>query len=47
MEELQKALIAEISKQLKSQSPNIQFLDVLNRLLTTVDSYIISGKNWK
>ena len=40
MEELQKSLIAEVGKQLKSEKPNIQYLDVLNRLLGTVNNYL-------
>ena len=40
MEELQRALIAEVGKQLKTEKPSIQYLDVLNRLLGTV-SYIL------
>ena len=39
MEELQKALVAEIGKQLKDEKKNIQLLDVLNRLLGTVSTY--------
>ena len=43
MEELQEALITEIGKQLKSDSTNknIQLLDVLNRLLGTVNNWLI------
>ena len=33
---LKKALVAEVGKQLKAEKPNIQYLDVLNRLLGTV-----------
>jgi hypothetical protein len=44
MEGLQKDLIAEIGKQLKSEKMNVQLLDVLNRLLGTVNSYILSDK---
>jgi len=36
MEELQKALVTEIGKQLENDAKNIQLLDVLNRLLGTV-----------
>ncbi len=36
MEELLKALITKIGEQLKSDNPNIQLLDVLNRLLGTI-----------
>lgn len=36
MEELRDALVAKIGEQLKSDTPNIQYLDVLNRLLATV-----------
>lgn len=45
MEELQKALTAKIDGQLKSDSPNIQYLDVLNRLLGTVSSWLLAKKN--
>jgi len=38
MEELKNALVTKIGEQLKSDKPNIQFLDVLNRLLGTVAS---------
>jgi hypothetical protein len=44
MEELQKTLITEISKQLSSDSKNIQLVDVLNRLLGTVNTWIVSKK---
>ncbi len=42
MEELQKTLVAKICEQLKSDKPNIQYLDVLNRLLGTVSDFILS-----
>jgi len=42
MEELQKTLVAKIGEQLKSDKPNIQYLDVLNRLLGTVSDFILS-----
>lgn len=42
MEELQASLITEIGKQLKAEKKNIQLLDVLNRLLGTVNHYLIS-----
>jgi hypothetical protein len=45
MEELQKSLVAEIGKQLKAEKQNIQLLDVLNRLLGTVNNYILTKKN--
>jgi hypothetical protein len=43
MEELQKVLITEISKQLEStdKNKNIQLLDVLNRLLGTVNHWLM------
>jgi hypothetical protein len=41
MEELQKALITEIGKQLKAEKMNVQLLDVLNRLLGTVSNYVL------
>lgn len=44
MEELQKSLVAEVGKQLKSDKPNIQYLDVLNRLLGTVNGYLVNNK---
>ena len=42
MEDLQKSLITEIGKQLTAENKNIQLLDVLNRLLGTVNNYILS-----
>lgn len=44
MEELKNALVAEIGGQLKSDKPNIQYLDVLNRLLGTCTNWIICTK---
>jgi hypothetical protein len=44
MEELQKSLVAEVGKQLKSDKPNIQYLDVLNRLLGTVNVWLTTNK---
>jgi hypothetical protein len=44
MEELQKALVTRISGQLSNPNPNIQLLDVLNRLLGTVNSWLWSKK---
>ena len=44
MEELQKALVTKISEQLKSDKPNIQYLDVLNRLLGTVSNWLVNKK---
>ena len=44
MEELQKVLVAKIGEQLKSKAPNIQYLDVLNRLLGTVNNCILATK---
>jgi hypothetical protein len=41
MEELQKTLIAEIGKQLATDKMNVQLLDVLNRLLGTVNHYLM------
>ncbi len=43
MEDLQKNLVTRIGEQLNSEKPNIQYLDVLNRLLGTVIGCI--GKN--
>jgi len=45
MEDLQKNLVIEIGKQLKSKEKNIQLLDVLNRLLGTVSNVIFTIKN--
>jgi hypothetical protein len=42
MEELRKALVTKIGEQLASDKPNIQLLDVLNRLLGTVNNCLIS-----
>jgi hypothetical protein len=44
MEELQNALVTKIGEQLNTEKPNIQYLDVLNRLLGTVNNCIISNK---
>jgi hypothetical protein len=44
MEELQQILVTKIGEQLKSDKPNIQLLDVLNRLLGTVSNWLISRK---
>ena len=44
MEELKTALVAKIDEQLKSDKPNIQYLDVLNRLLGTVSNYILTDR---
>ena len=40
MEELQKTLITEICKQLEYKNKNIPLLDVLNRLLETVNYWL-------
>ena len=42
MEELQKALVAKVDEQLKADKPNIQYLDVLNRLLGTVSNWLVA-----
>jgi len=42
MEDLQKNLVAEIGKQLVAEKKNIQLLDVLNRLLGTVNSCLLN-----
>lgn len=47
MEELQKSLVTKIGEQLKSDSQNIQLLDVLNRLLGTVNNWLIAKENNK
>jgi len=44
MEELQKSLITEIGKQLEAEKKNVQLLDVLNRLLGTVSTFVLSNK---
>ena len=44
MEELQKALVAKIGEQLKNGKPNVQYLDVLNRLLGTVSNWLLNKK---
>lgn len=44
MEELQKALVTEISEQLKAETKNIQLLDVLNRLLDNVSNNLLNKK---
>ena len=44
MEGLQTALVAKIGEQLKEAKPNIQYLDVLNRLLGNVSSCMIASK---
>ena len=41
MEELKKALVTKIGEQLKTEKPNVQYLDVLNRLLGTVSNFLI------
>ena len=46
MEALQKQLVAIISKQLEAENKNIQLLDVLNRLLGTVNSWIFNLKQY-
>ena len=45
MEDLQKELVAIIGEQLKADKQNIQYLDVLNRLLGTVNNWLITTKN--
>ena len=44
MEELQKTLVSKIAEQLKSDKPNIQYLDVLNRLLGSVNNWLLCPK---
>jgi uncharacterized protein YutD len=44
MEGLQATLVTKIGEQLQSDKPNIQYLDVLNRLLGTVGDWLISNK---
>ncbi len=45
MEELKKALVTKIGEQLKTEKPNIQYLDVLNRLLGTVTDFLLASKD--
>ena len=45
MEGLRNALITEIGKQLDSDDKNIQLLDVLNRLLHTVSTFLENKKD--
>jgi len=45
MEGLQKALTVKINRQLEAEKPNIQYLDVLNRLLGTVSNWLIANKD--
>lgn len=45
MEALQTKLVSEITKQLDAEKKNIQLLDVMNRLLGTVNNFIISKNN--
>jgi len=40
VEELENSLVAKIGEQLNTEKPNIQYLDVLNRLLCTVTSNV-------
>ena len=44
MEELQKTLTTKIDGQLKAEKPNIQYLDVLNRLLGTVSDWLLANQ---
>jgi len=46
MEDLQKSLVTKIGEQLKSDKPNIQLLDVLNRLLGTVNNYLVAIRGY-
>ena len=43
MEELQKTLVTKIGEQLRTEKPNIQYLDVLNRLLGTASNDLIAN----
>jgi len=45
MEGLKKTLVTKIGEQLKTDKPNIQYLDVLNRLLGTVSHWLIDSKS--
>ena len=47
MEELQNTLVTKIGEQLKTEKPNIQYLDVLNRLLGTVSYELTKTKGGK
>ena len=44
MEELKKTLVTKIGEQLEKDKPNVQFLDVLNRLLVTTTNFILANK---
>ena len=44
MEGLQKTLVTKIGEQLETDKPNIQYLDVLNRLLDTVSSWATASQ---
>jgi hypothetical protein len=44
MEELQKTLVIKIDEQLKAEKPNIQYLDVLNRLMGTISNWLLAKK---
>lgn len=46
MEALQKKLVTIIGEQLESDKKNVQLLDVLNRLLSTVGNWLIAMKNF-
>jgi len=45
MEELQKALIIEIGKELKFDNKNVELLDTLDRLLGTVSSLLLNKQS--
>ena len=46
MEALQEKLVTIIGKQLDAEKKNVQLLDVLNRLLGTVNNWLIAKKNF-
>jgi len=46
MEELQKRLIAEIEKELSSADKDVELLDVLSSLLSTVTSYTLRKEEY-
>lgn len=47
MEALQTLPVSKITKQLESDKPSTIYLDVLNRLLGTVNNWIISNRKNK
>ena len=46
MEELKTTLVTIIGEQLKLKSPNIQYLDALNRLFCSITNYLLQKSNY-